>query len=61
MIVRIPSNSYSREVEEGKVDMRAGRDKKVIEKKSYWMMRFCAISESIKYLDARFQLDTRNI
>ena len=37
MIVRIPSNSYSREVEEGKVDMRAGRDKKVIEKKSYWM------------------------
>ena len=31
MIVRIPSNSYSREVEEGKVDMRAGRDKKVID------------------------------
>ena len=38
MIVRIPSNSYSREVEEGKVDMRAGRDKKVIEKKSYWIV-----------------------
>jgi len=37
MIVRIPSNSYQREIEEGKVDMRAERDEKVIEKKSYWV------------------------
>ena len=36
MIVRIPSNSYSSKVEEGKVDMRAGRNKQIVEKKSYW-------------------------
>ena len=37
MIVRIPSNSYSREVEEGKVDMRAQRNKAPNIKKSYWV------------------------
>ncbi len=37
MIVRIPSNSYSSKVEEGKVDMRAGRNKEIVEKKSYWV------------------------
>lgn len=37
MIVRIPSNSYSREVEEGKVDMRAQRNKVPNIKKSYWV------------------------
>jgi len=37
MIVRIPSNSYSREIEEGKVDMRAQRNKVPNVKKSYWV------------------------
>ena len=39
MIVRIPSNSFSRKVEEGKVDMRAARNEvdEVVEKKSYWI------------------------
>ena len=37
MIVRIPSNSYSREIEEGKVDMRAQRNTVPNVKKSYWV------------------------
>ena len=39
MIVRIPSNSFSRKVEEGKVDMRAARNEvnEEVEKKSYWV------------------------